>query len=812
MIVTFYAYKGGTGRTMALANIAALLAKRGRRVLAVDFDLEAPGLWRFFNKYKKGLNRRRGLIDLLVASAATPGAEDIDWRDFVTQVQVDSFTMALMTSGRLDNSYSSKVLSFDWEDFFRNSRGGEFFEQLRHAWHEDFDFVLIDSRTGITDSGGICTIVLPDLIVPVFVSNLQSIEGAVEVIARAQIKRRSLAYDRSPALVLPILSRFDSRTEYEFAQEWLNIGSDRVKDFYNDWLPKNVDARHALERTKLPYVAYFSFGETLPAVTEGISDPESLGYAFNSIANLIEGELASAGAILSTDADSTSMQIAEEDVKRGRPWQVESNDPSSRKFGYTEERADIVVSPSENDEPFIFRDRDEELRRVLDGLGNTAGSHFWYVIGPPQIGKSWLLKHIGSHLASSEREPWDVHFVDLREQSTEVRGDASSLVALLFGHASPHGEEGLRIAQRILRLRQPHLWLLDSAELLNRETAVELRLRLSEIHQYVEEQAGRFAFIVASCREDEWRGVFPARFNVLPLTEFTVDVVQAALSDLAIEMGRPVASPQMWEQAMRVHRVTEGLPVLLGRTLRWVRDEHWMAMYRLETQEQFEEFADPYIQEYLLTPAALLTGEQRNNSKLRALIHTYRVLVPYRLFTYSHLRHYYENDRDFQAAIHSAEWSLDDLWLAIRGTALLKRPLMDPWKEIHPPIRRLLYRYFYRTDDERYEVQCEAREFVEAWSDGLAGIEQAVGVVECLWHEAALLRMREPATLEEVLSESARALSRGLRASGVSLPELREYAAERMRLDREFEDNVGDGDGDGWLSRLAGIVVDPGGH
>jgi nitrogenase subunit NifH len=42
--VTFYSFKGGTGRSMALVNVAVDLANRGRTVLIVDFDLEAPGL------------------------------------------------------------------------------------------------------------------------------------------------------------------------------------------------------------------------------------------------------------------------------------------------------------------------------------------------------------------------------------------------------------------------------------------------------------------------------------------------------------------------------------------------------------------------------------------------------------------------------------------------------------------------------------------------------------------------------------------------------------------------------------------------
>ncbi|MGB8346522.1 MAG: AAA family ATPase, partial [Ktedonobacteraceae bacterium] len=42
--ITFYSFKGGVGRTTALTHVAAILAMRGRKVVAVDLDLEAPGL------------------------------------------------------------------------------------------------------------------------------------------------------------------------------------------------------------------------------------------------------------------------------------------------------------------------------------------------------------------------------------------------------------------------------------------------------------------------------------------------------------------------------------------------------------------------------------------------------------------------------------------------------------------------------------------------------------------------------------------------------------------------------------------------
>jgi MinD superfamily P-loop ATPase len=50
-IVTFYSYKGGTGRSMALANVACLLAEQlsaDEHILMIDWDLEAPGLHRYF--------------------------------------------------------------------------------------------------------------------------------------------------------------------------------------------------------------------------------------------------------------------------------------------------------------------------------------------------------------------------------------------------------------------------------------------------------------------------------------------------------------------------------------------------------------------------------------------------------------------------------------------------------------------------------------------------------------------------------------------------------------------------------------------
>ncbi|MFN5898724.1 MAG: AAA family ATPase, partial [Planctomyces sp.] len=64
-ILTFYSYKGGTGRSMSLANIAWILAMNGHRVLMIDWDLEAPGLHRWFGPLLEDpeLQDSRGVIE-----------------------------------------------------------------------------------------------------------------------------------------------------------------------------------------------------------------------------------------------------------------------------------------------------------------------------------------------------------------------------------------------------------------------------------------------------------------------------------------------------------------------------------------------------------------------------------------------------------------------------------------------------------------------------------------------------------------------------------------------------------------------------
>jgi hypothetical protein len=448
----------------------------------------------------------------------------------------------------------------------------------------------------------------------------------------------------------------------------------------------------------------------------------------------------------------------------------------------------------------VFRNRENELEKVLRGLTNAAGPHFWLVAGPPQLGKTWFLERISKDGLLAESPGWVINRIDLREQPPEVRADPDVLLGLLFGRAlSAVGLETLRdIAIEVIQSRRPHLYLLDSAELLDARTVARLRQYLGPIYQRVlaaGRASTRLAVIVSSRHDDGWCGLSPdPRLSALSLTEFKVDVVQQALRDMAEETDRNISEADYWNYAELAHGLTEGLPALLARCLQWIVEQEWTDLDRMVEPGIFRKLAGPYIKSDLLTSESLFPGDSRQgDDELSAVRYSYRLLAPYRLFTQSHLRHHLERDPDLTDILGRLGWSLIDLWQAISSTALLIRPT-EPWRRIHPAVRRLLYRYFYESDDDGAgvplggtEAHSEARRFIKVWAENQVGTEQVVGLIEYLWHDANIYLPGRP----EQLTTSARQLSEDLRPSqAFTLEELRGYAVQLMRGDEEFQRTI----------------------
>lgn len=290
-ILTFYSYKGGTGRSMALANVAWMLALNNKRVLVIDWDLEAPGIHRYFHPFleDKELQSTRGLIDfvedLAARSAASPepladSEGDIssyvisldrpgwEWEEFGDRAGID-----LLVAGQQSAGYSRKVNCFNWISFYQNLGGRRYLAYMAAQLRGIYDYILIDSRTGVSDTSGICTVEMPDAVVVCFTLNEQSIRGAANVCesivsqrnARDDERRLKLQAGEAPPVPLriyPIPTRIE-QSEYSKRQVALALVQKTFSRYLGDL--SQAESRKYWGSLQMQYVPVYAF-EEIPAV------------------------------------------------------------------------------------------------------------------------------------------------------------------------------------------------------------------------------------------------------------------------------------------------------------------------------------------------------------------------------------------------------------------------------------------------------------------------------------------------------------------------------------------------------------------
>lgn len=314
-IVTFYSYKGGTGRTMAMANVAWILAANGKRVLAVDWDLEAPGLHRFFHPFldPSTLGATTGVIDLITEyawAATNPESRRVDWHLDYARIQPHAVsltpeslgwefpeggTLDFVSAGKQNREYSATVSTFDWDNFYDRLGGGHFFDALRDDMKANYDYVLIDSRTGLSDIADICTVHLPDVLVDCFTLSDQSIDGAAAV-AR-QIDER---YGGRGIRIFPVPMRID-----EGEKEKADAGRALARLKF-DRFPTGLTGEEATAywgAVEIPYRPYYAYEETLATFGDESGLTSSLLSAFERLTAVV------------TDQQVTAMPPVNEDVR-----------------------------------------------------------------------------------------------------------------------------------------------------------------------------------------------------------------------------------------------------------------------------------------------------------------------------------------------------------------------------------------------------------------------------------------------------------------------------------------------------------------
>jgi predicted acylesterase/phospholipase RssA len=365
MIYTFYSYKGGVGRSMALANIAEALHEKGLRVIMIDWDLEAPGLETFFcspgsERQLAEFRAHPGLVDMLVAykngyprystqitkasiAAAVGSAVSAETqrqqasankeeralaaeltRKVLEEANVPAFRLSnigdtareelpqtleafidrlygaaapsisprdvggtladspfgsylqcvhapnsgnngvyLISAGaRSDqkfSGYAAAVQAFNWSEFYATYDGRDYFTWFRQKLHDIADVVLIDSRTGVTEMGGVCTRHIPDAVAAFCAPNFQNVDGVVRVVSGLNKTDVKQARDDRSVEALVIPTRIDN-SESDRLNEFSNTFSDKVEHggFVPDLL---LRADRPLWNLQIPYIPRYNYRE-----------------------------------------------------------------------------------------------------------------------------------------------------------------------------------------------------------------------------------------------------------------------------------------------------------------------------------------------------------------------------------------------------------------------------------------------------------------------------------------------------------------------------------------------------------------------
>lgn len=307
---------------MALANAATIYAQRGKRVLALDFDFEAPGLHRYFLA-REGVPFARhepalpqsGVLNLFYALQARlqeswpdgQGFQEPDAKrrlpalitelwgssEYCYRIRLENpnvreappVEIDFVPAARFDDTYADLVRSFDWQSFYENY--AEALSALMEELARKYDYVLIDSRTGVTDIGSICTMMLPDKLVLVLTPNEQSLRGALDAGWQAIQGRKHMPNPR-PLPVFPLLSRVEEGEE-KLRRTWIERVRHGFEHMFREaYGPEQGDLEVYFNMVRIPHRGFYAYGECIAAEEQNASESGSLAQAYQQFVDCLD--------------------------------------------------------------------------------------------------------------------------------------------------------------------------------------------------------------------------------------------------------------------------------------------------------------------------------------------------------------------------------------------------------------------------------------------------------------------------------------------------------------------------------------------
>ena len=241
--VVFASLKGGVGRSTALTVMAADLARRGRNVLVIDLDLEAPGLGHLL--LEEGRLPDYGVVDFLVEDGVGGIGNDL-LRRFVGTSQLTSSSGGVVdvmpAIGRKSEASPENILAKlsramieDVTETGTVSVGQQVSSMIdRIVSQGSYDAVLIDSRAGLAELAAPAVIGLGATVLLFGTAQTQTIEGFRALFAGLQLlAQRDAAQGRSAEWRLALRPVYAKASLNAETADWFR---DEIYELYSEYL------------------------------------------------------------------------------------------------------------------------------------------------------------------------------------------------------------------------------------------------------------------------------------------------------------------------------------------------------------------------------------------------------------------------------------------------------------------------------------------------------------------------------------------------------------------------------------------------
>ena len=159
-IALFYSFKGGAGRSTALAAAALQLAADGERVVVVDADLDAPGVGSLLAG-RGGVTASSGVVDYLLEHRVADDGNALDISDYHHRHVIDSAASTgeifVFPAGTFNDRYVEKLARIDYGA--PPAGAVHPFVALLKQIRRDLEpgWILVDARAGLGEVSGFLT-------------------------------------------------------------------------------------------------------------------------------------------------------------------------------------------------------------------------------------------------------------------------------------------------------------------------------------------------------------------------------------------------------------------------------------------------------------------------------------------------------------------------------------------------------------------------------------------------------------------------------------------------------------------------------